>query len=140
MVLVDELDEFSANVVLITDLDNYSGETIADRLDNCVKAHPILIIDRSWCIYSVEYVFASAHTIHLSHSHPYPVSLSHSPVPRTLLPNASASMSTASKSTPTPKANSFTNSSNKKYSAKPHRSFSSAANSLVVTKTCSNSF
>jgi hypothetical protein len=53
---VDELDDHAGTVTIVKDLDVYSGESICDKVDTCIVQNPILLVDRSWCVYSNEYV------------------------------------------------------------------------------------
>lgn len=38
----------------ITDLEGYPGESIAEKVDAAIEEHPVLMIDRSWCLFSNE--------------------------------------------------------------------------------------
>jgi len=54
---IDKLEEEAAavgKVNIINDVDVYHGETICDKEDSCVSGHPVVMIDRSWCLYSNE--------------------------------------------------------------------------------------
>jgi glutaredoxin 3 len=43
-----------AEVIGITDLDVYKGETLGEKIDSLVQTHPVVMITRSWCLFSVD--------------------------------------------------------------------------------------
>jgi glutaredoxin len=43
-----------AEVIGITDLDVYKGETLGEKIDSLVQTYPVVMITRSWCLFSVD--------------------------------------------------------------------------------------
>ena len=41
-------------VTIVTDLETYEGKTLEEKLDTFVAAHPVVMINRSWCLFSVD--------------------------------------------------------------------------------------
>lgn len=45
-------NEAKANI--ISDLDVYEGLTLGEKIDSLIKAHPVVIFSRTWCLFSVD--------------------------------------------------------------------------------------
>ena len=42
------------NLITISDLSSYKGDTLEEQAESFVKAHPISMINRSWCLFSID--------------------------------------------------------------------------------------
>jgi len=41
-------------VTTVNDLRDYPGEDIYEKLDSFIKEHPVALVNRSWCIFSID--------------------------------------------------------------------------------------
>jgi glutaredoxin 3 len=48
----EENEEAKVNV--ITDLDVYQGETLGEKIDSLIQTHPVVMFNRTWCLFSVD--------------------------------------------------------------------------------------
>jgi glutaredoxin 3 len=51
---VEENEKEKAMEIVITDLDVYEGETLGEKIDSLVQTHPVVMISRTWCLFSVD--------------------------------------------------------------------------------------
>jgi len=49
----DDLDG-EAEVHVITDLDVYEGNTLGEKIDSLIASEPVVMINRTWCLFSVD--------------------------------------------------------------------------------------
>mmetsp|Transcript_33861 Transcript_33861/g.70391 ORF Transcript_33861/g.70391 Transcript_33861/m.70391 type:complete len:380 (-) Transcript_33861:46-1185(-) len=40
------------NIIDVTDLDSYGGETVDEKADSLIAAHPVVLISKTWCPFS----------------------------------------------------------------------------------------
>lgn len=41
-------------VTLVTDLSNYEGISINEKVDSVIQTHSVVMINRSWCLFSID--------------------------------------------------------------------------------------
>ncbi|CAJ1952180.1 unnamed protein product [Cylindrotheca closterium] len=44
----------NAEVHVITDIDAYNGSTLGEKIDAMIASHPVVMINRTWCLFSVD--------------------------------------------------------------------------------------
>lgn len=42
------------NIIVIEDLSQYKGDTIEAQVDAAIEAHPVVVISRTWCPFSID--------------------------------------------------------------------------------------
>ena len=46
--------EQECSVTVLTDLDCYKGDTLGEKVDSLIKAHPVVMFNKTWCLFSVD--------------------------------------------------------------------------------------
>mmetsp|Transcript_45721 Transcript_45721/g.110786 ORF Transcript_45721/g.110786 Transcript_45721/m.110786 type:complete len:421 (+) Transcript_45721:47-1309(+) len=50
----DILSTEQAELHRISDIDAYEGSTLEDKVDTFIRSHPVVMINRTWCLFSVD--------------------------------------------------------------------------------------
>mmetsp|Transcript_42737 Transcript_42737/g.103372 ORF Transcript_42737/g.103372 Transcript_42737/m.103372 type:complete len:375 (+) Transcript_42737:126-1250(+) len=52
---LDRVEEAEkAEVHVVTDIDAYEGSTLGEKIDTLIASHPVVMINRTWCLFSVD--------------------------------------------------------------------------------------
>jgi glutaredoxin-related protein len=55
-----------AKVVTVTDLSRYYGDTLVEQIDSFIESHPVVMFNRTWCLFSVDAVAFLVNELHVT--------------------------------------------------------------------------